>query len=78
MALKITSFAIENSLLLTATLIDAFLLMILLLLQLRRCTSAAASYFLALIILAVLGFLFLQDQFFLDTTEPGIETLQRP
>lgn len=71
MAVEFTLPAIENYILLTATLVDAFLLLLLL------CTPAAVSYAFALIVLAILLFLFLHDQVFLNTTEHSIETFQR-
>lgn len=77
MAFHFKPVVIENAFLLTVLLIDAVLLSILLLIRLRTLSSAVASYVLAVTVLIVLVFLFLQDQWLLDTIEPGIETFRR-
>lgn len=71
-----TSTLIEDTVLLTVTLIDAALLTVLLLISFRSCTPAVRSYVLTFLVLAVLAFLFLHDQT-LDTSEPIIEHFER-
>lgn len=67
---------IEDTVLLTITLIETALLAILLLIALKSCTPAASFYALAFAVFAIFLFLFFQEQLF-DIAEPLIETFQK-
>ena len=64
---------IEDKVLLTVSLIDAALLALFLLIGIKKTTPAARSYIFASLVIAVLLFLFVQDQLY-GFSEPGIET----
>lgn len=67
------STVIEDKVLLTVVIIDAALLVAFLLIGVHKTTPAARSYIFAALIIAVLLFLFFQDQLY-GFGEPGIET----
>ena len=71
-----TSPLIEDTLLLTVTLIDAALVSILLLMSLRPCEPGLRSYILAFLTLAAIAFLSLHEQI-LDISDPIIEHFKR-
>jgi hypothetical protein len=67
------STVIEDKVLLTVVIIDAALLVAFLLIGIHKTTPATRSYIFAALIIAVLLFLFFQDQLY-GISEPGIET----
>ena len=67
------STVVAAKVLTSVVLIDAVLLLTFLLIGIRNTTPAALSYIFASLVIAVLPFLFVQDQLY-GFNEPGIET----
>ena len=67
-----TAIGIEDTVLLTIILIEVALLLVLLLIGVLNSTPATRSYICAIVVFAVLLFLFFQDQLY-GISEPAIE-----